>query len=140
MLDYIAEQRATFVTNAVAHAQRLAARGMHVILIGGELKGSTEAVVGSVAVQMVQQYHFTKGFFGTNGIRKKAGFTTPDPREASVKQTAMQQCLAKYVLADCSKFNQVSSVTFADFSDAQILSNEIPEGYRDCDNVTAVKE
>lgn len=140
MLDYIAEQRATYVTNAVAHAQRMAARGMHVILVGGELKGSTEAAVGSVAVQLVRQYHFTKGFFGTNGITRKAGFTTPDPNEAGVKQTAMQQCLTKYVLADRSKFNQVSSVTFADFADAEILTDEIPEGYRECDNVMAVNE
>ena len=49
MLDFIEDTRATFVTNAVAHAQRLAAKGIHVILIGGTLKSTTEAVVGTMA-------------------------------------------------------------------------------------------
>ena len=44
MLDFLKETDVTFVTNAVAHAQRIAAGGMHVILIGGTLKTSTEAV------------------------------------------------------------------------------------------------
>ena len=50
MLDYIEESQVSFVTNAVAHAQRLAMRGLKVILAGGELKASTEAVVGSQAM------------------------------------------------------------------------------------------
>ena len=49
MLDFLEETKATFVTNAVAHAQRLAAKGIHVLLIGGTLKASTEAVVGATA-------------------------------------------------------------------------------------------
>ena len=72
MLDYIGEKRATFVTNAFAHAQRLVSKGMKVLLIGGELKASTEAIVGNQAMRMLQGYHFTKGFFGTNGVAKKA--------------------------------------------------------------------
>lgn len=83
MLDYIAEDRVTFVTNAVAHAQRLAMRGIKVLLVGGELKASTEAIVGSQAMQTIQNYHFTKGFFGTNGVTKKCGCTTPDVTFAS---------------------------------------------------------
>ena len=63
---------ATFVTNAVSHARKLAAAGNRVILIGGELKGTTEAVVGSQAILAIQGYHFTKGFFGTNGVRANA--------------------------------------------------------------------
>ena len=65
MLEYLAGVRAAFVTNAVSHAQTLAKMGIRVYLIGGELKSSTEAVVGSQAMQMIQMYHFTKGFFGT---------------------------------------------------------------------------
>jgi DeoR family fructose operon transcriptional repressor len=42
MIDYITEKRAVYVTNAVTHARNLAALGFRVILIGGELKGSTE--------------------------------------------------------------------------------------------------
>ena len=101
--------------------------GIRVYLIGGELKSSTEAVVGSQAMQMIQMYHFTKGFFGTNGITRREGFTTPDTSEAIVKSTAMKQCKDVYILTDKSKFGEVSSVTFGGFTDAKILTEEIPE-------------
>ena len=68
MLEHLNGSRATFVTNGVSHARTLAQMGIHVLLIGGELKGSTEAVIGSQAMQMLKNYHFTKGFFGTNGM------------------------------------------------------------------------
>ena len=71
MLDYLLDDSVTYVTDGVAHAQRLVKKGMKVILLGGELKASTEAVIGTQAVQMLMNYHFTKGFFGTNGITKK---------------------------------------------------------------------
>ena len=135
MLDYINEPSATFVTNAVAHAQTLAARGMKVLLVGGELKGSTEAVVGSQAIRTIQEYHFTKGFFGTNGVTKKNGCTTPDANEAIVKRTAIEQCKEIYVLCDSSKFGHISSVTFAGFSGTTFLSDRRADGYEDCRNI-----
>lgn len=63
MLSFLTEKSAIFVTNAVAHAKTLAAAGFRVYLVGGELKGSTEAVVGNQALMNLQSYHFTKGFF-----------------------------------------------------------------------------
>ena len=139
MLEYLAGARAVFVTNAVSHAQTLAKMGIRVYLIGGELKSSTEAVVGSQAMQMIQMYHFTKGFFGTNGITRREGFTTPDTSEAIVKSTAMKQCKDAYILADESKFGQVSSVTFGEFRNARILTEEIPEEYQESRNILKIK-
>ena len=135
MLDYIKEKQATYVTNAVAHAQKLAAMGMRVLLIGGELKGSTEAVVGNQAMRTLMDYHFTKGFFGVNGISKKTGFTTPDASEALIKKTAMEHCLKKYVLSDHTKFGNISSVTFGNFFDAVILTDREQKQYVDCDHI-----
>ena len=53
MLEHLNGSRATFVTNGVSHARTLAQMGVHVLLIGGELKGSTEA----------EELSFYKGFF-----------------------------------------------------------------------------
>lgn len=139
ILDYLPARSATFVTNAVSHAKRLAAAGNRVILIGGELKGTTEAVIGSQAILTIQGYHFTKGFFGTNGITRREGFTTPDTSEAIVKSTAMKQCKDVYILTDKSKFGEVSSVTFGGFTDAKILTEEIPKEYQDSKNILKVK-
>lgn len=135
MLDYLVDTSVTFVTNGVDHAQRLVKKGMKVILLGGELKASTEAVIGSQAVQLLMNYHFTKGFFGTNGITRKTGFTTPDINEAAVKSMAMEQCRSCYVVADSSKFDVVSSVSFAGFYGAVILTDRIVKGYEEEKNI-----
>ena len=135
MLSYLTEKSATFVTNAVAHAKTLAAAGFRVYLVGGELKGSTEAVVGNQALMNLQSYHFTKGFFGTNGISRQSGLTTPDMNEAMVKKTAMGQCRECFILADHSKFGNVSSVTFGAFQSGTILTDDCPEEYKSSGNV-----
>ena len=139
MLEFFCDKDVTVVTNAVAHAQRLAKAGVKVRLVGGELKSSTEAVVGSEAMQTLRKYHFTKGFFGTNGVTKKAGFTTPDANEAMVKKTAIEQCQKKYVLCDHSKFGEVSSVTFLAFTGADVITDRIAEGYQDCGNIVVIE-
>ncbi len=140
MLEHLQDKDITVVTNAVAHAKRLASMGVHVLLVGGELKSSTEAVIGSQAIQMLKNYHFTKGFFGTNGITKKAGFTTPDMNEALTKEVAMGQCRQCYVLADKDKFDQVSSVTFGSFYRGTILTDSVIEHYAGCSNIIVCDE
>ena len=154
MLEHLNGSRATFVTNGVSHARTLAQMGVHVLLIGGELKGSTEAVIGSrvyliggelkgsteavvgnQALMNLQSYHFTKGFFGTNGISRQSGLTTPDMNEAMVKKTAMGQCRECFILADHSKFGNVSSVTFGAFQSGTILTDGCPEEYKSSGNV-----
>lgn len=139
MLEFLRDTRAAFVTNAVSHAQKLAQMGVRVFLIGGELKSSTEAVVGSHAIRMLQSYHFTKGFFGANGITKREGLTTPDTNEAIVKTTAMEQCKDVYVLADSSKFGKISSVTFGNFARAEILTEEVLQEYKEYENIKIVR-
>lgn len=139
LIDYIRETNAVFVTNAILHARKLIQRGCVTYIPGGELKLSTEAVVGSETVQCLQKYNFTKGFLGTNGISLQAGFTTPDMNEAMVKKKAMERCLEKYILSDASKFNQISPVTFADFNEAKVITTAINEpNYRKCKNIVEV--
>lgn len=138
IIDYIKTNGATFVTNAVVHAQRLAARGLKVLLIGGELKASTEAVIGNQAMQTLKNYHFTMGFFGANGVTRQSGCTTPDDNEALVKLTAMKQCRKTYMLCDHSKFDQVSSVTFAPFFGTTFITDRKLTGYEECPNMIIV--
>ncbi|MED9904484.1 MAG: DeoR/GlpR family DNA-binding transcription regulator [Lachnospiraceae bacterium] len=141
MIDYIEEKQAVYVTNGVSHAKRLAAKGLKVILIGGELKSSTEAVIGSTAAIMLQKYHFTVGFWGTNGVNKKSGFTTPDHDEAMIKQISMGQTDKRYVLCDHNKFSQVSTVSFGAFSDAMILTDRADGAeFKTWKNVRVVSE
>ena len=92
------------------------------------IKGSTEAIVGAEAVLNIQKYHFSKGFFGTNGIDQKMAFTTPDINEALVKQVAMRNTQAenRYVLTTSDKFDKIYAVTFSGFEGSVILTEKMP--------------
>ena len=136
MIDYITERQAILVTNAITHAKRLAEKGCKVYILGGEFKAVTEAIVGEEAVATLEKYNFTKGFWGTNGISTKKGFSTPELREAMVKKKSMENCKECYVLADDSKFNQISSVTFAPFESATIITTDMKqEEFQKCRNI-----
>lgn len=139
IMDYLTEKGATYVTNAVSHARKLATAGFKVILIGGELKGTTEAAVGNQAILMLEKMNFNKGFFGTNGVSQSRGFTTPDFNEALVKETAFSHTLDKYVLADSTKFGTISSVTFGSLKDARILTDDgLTGSFLEMENVIRV--
>lgn len=125
MVEFFTEKNVTFVTNACSHARKLAQHGYKVYMLGGEFKRLTEAIVGEEAILALDKYNFTKGFFGTNGITLKNGFSTPDISEALVKKKAMEKTKERFVLADSSKFSQISSVTFAGFHDTRIITTKM---------------
>lgn len=125
MIDYIDNHKAKFITNGVVHAKKLMDKGLETIMIGGRLKASTEAVVGPDCTEFIRKYHFSKAFMGTNGISLIAGFTTPDSDEAMIKKEAIKHTYMSYILADHTKFDQITSVTFADISDCCIITDHM---------------
>lgn len=145
LIEWIDTKQAIFVTNAISHAKKLAMKGIAAYLLGGEFKAVTEAIVGEEAVMTLDKYHFTKGFFGTNGITRERGFFTPDIKEAMVKKKAMERCSKCYVLADDTKFSQMSNVNFGAFEKATIITASLEGGaanakYQNCLNVIQVRE
>ncbi len=127
IIDHLPSRDAVFVTNAITHAKRLAEAGCTVYILGGEFKAVTEAIVGEEAVATLEKYNFTKGFFGANGISIAKGFSTPEVKEALVKRKALANCKESYVLADESKFSQISSVTFGGFESATVLTTGLSQ-------------
>ena len=85
MIDYITAKNVIFVTNSFAHAKHLSQKGYTTYILGGEFKPVTEAIVGEEAIISLDKYNFTKGFWGANGVTKGNGFTTPDVKEAMVR-------------------------------------------------------
>ena len=129
MIDHLPQRDVSFVTNGFIHAKKLAQRGFRVYITGGEIKASTEAIVGAECVLTLRNYNFTKCFMGTNGISITAGYTTPDVNEARVKS---------YILADHSKFDEISSATFAQLSRAEIITDALTK--RKYAEYTVIKE
>lgn len=124
MTEFLDGCGATFVTNGISHAKNLIQKGCKVFVLGGELKVTTEAIIGLVAATNLQKYNFSKAFIGTNGVSEKQGFTTPDTDEAMLKAVAIERSFVSYVLADNSKFGKVSAVTFAPVDAACIVCDK----------------
>lgn len=127
MIDHLEETNAVYVTNGINQAKRLISKGLTTYIIGGELKKSTEAIVGVEAINSLKRYNFTKGFFGTNGISENRGFTTPDMKEALIKEEAIKRTRNPYILADKTKFNEISCITFAEIDEALIITTELED-------------
>lgn len=130
MIKYIENTKAKYITNGIVHAKRLLERNLNTMIIGGKCKASTEAIIGPDCIEVIRKYHFTKAFMGTNGISINAGYTTPDVDEAQVKEEAVKHAYVSYILADHTKFGQVSSVTFAPIESCCIITNrEVNKNY-----------
>ena len=127
MIDYINEKKAIYVTNGIVHAKKLVQKGLEAFILGGQIKLSTEAIIGIEAVNNIRKYNFTKCFVGTNGIDLKAKFTTPDVNEALLKNEAMNRSKKVYVLSDVSKFNKISSITFGNLDKTIIITTKVNE-------------
>ena len=127
MIDYISAKNVTFVTNAFVHAKKLAQRGFKVFLPAGEIKLTTEAIVGAECVSSLQAYNFTKSFIGANGISLPAGVSTPDRNEASIKAEVIRHSRTAYILSDHSKFDQITSVTFTDLDKVIIITDKLSD-------------
>ena len=113
LIDFIENNKATYVTNGIVHARKLVQKGLNAYMIGGKVKPATEAVVGAEGISNLRNFNFSKAFMGTNGIDIAAGFTTPDIEEAMMKEAAVNRSYMAFVLADHTKFRRVFSVTFS---------------------------
>lgn len=122
MINHLKEKSAIYITNGLMQAHMLSVKGFHAVCIGGEIRGITGACVGARTIQGLTKYHFTKGFFGTNGVDEEYGFTTVDSEEAAIKEEAIHRCSKSYVLCDASKFQMICPVTFAEIDDAIIIT------------------
>lgn len=138
LIEYLGNTRTIFVTNGIVHAKKLIARGLKTYIIGGQVKPVTEAIIGTEAVNNMKKYNFTKSFLGTNGIHENFGFTTVDVEEAMVKMEAVNRSYMAFVLADHTKFDKVTAVTFAGIEKACIITDRLEKPkYKD---ITVVKE
>lgn len=113
LIPYLQNKDITVYTHGVHHIQELAKIGLKVHLIGGDIKKETLACIGSATLSYLSQFRFDIVFLGTNAIDPEFGHSTPDVNEAMVKQLLIKNSELSVVLADSSKFDSKSKVSFA---------------------------
>ncbi|MFA6861133.1 MAG: DeoR/GlpR family DNA-binding transcription regulator [Bacilli bacterium] len=131
MIPYLPAFKNTYyITNSPLLAQKLAERSLACYVTGGELKLTTNAFIGPYVLDFINKFNFDIGFFGTNGIHPQAKFTTPDPQECAIKSAAINKCYEIYILADHTKFDNISTATFSDFSRPTLITDKVNDKYR----------
>ncbi|MCU1530805.1 MAG: DeoR/GlpR transcriptional regulator [Arthrobacter sp.] len=110
------------ITHALPIAAKLSGEpGIAVHLLGGKVRGLTQAAVGQSTVEAARRIRPDVAFIGTNGIHAAFGLSTPDPEEAAVKAAFVQSARRIVVLADSSKLDAETLVQFASLKDLDTL-------------------
>lgn len=126
MIHYLKDiKNIVIVTNGIKHAETLTDHGIKTILIGGQIKATTKAIIGPVAIEQLANYRFNKTFLGINGVDAEFGYTTPDPEEAALKKLAHQLSNKTYILADHTKFDKVNFVKVSDLENCMIITDDM---------------
>lgn len=123
IIDNLKGKNITVVTNGIMHIERLIKNNIKTIIISGEIKEKTKAIVGVEAINSLSKYRFDKCFLGTNALSIENGFTTPEIREAALKKKVLELSNEKYILVDSSKFSKTSNIQFAKIDDCKIITS-----------------
>lgn len=130
MIPFIKANNITVVTNGLSHIEALVSKRIKSYLLGGMMKMHTKAVIGSIALQNMDNFRFDRCFLGANGVDPEMGYTTPDPEEALVKRRAHQLSATSYVLADSSKIGEVSFAKLLYMNEAVLITESLSASWR----------
>ncbi|MDQ0754540.1 DeoR/GlpR family DNA-binding transcription regulator [Arthrobacter sp. B3I4] len=116
------------ITHALPIAAALSGEpGIALHLLGGRVRGLTQAAVGQSTVEAAGRIRPDIAFIGTNGISAAFGLSTPDPEEAAVKAAFVHSARRIVVLADSSKLDAETLVQFASLKDLDtVITDSTP--------------
>jgi DeoR family fructose operon transcriptional repressor len=125
------------VTNSVPIAARLAAMpSVTLQLLGGRVRGLTQAAVGEQTLRVLDTLRVDIAFIGTNAISIGHGLSTPDSDEAAVKRAMVNAANYVVVAADSSKVGREDFVSFAPISSVDTLITDSELGDEDREQLT----
>lgn len=121
-------QDITVITNAPNIALELQNRGVLTILLGGQLDNSTLSAIGPITLKNIEHMNFKRAFISTTGISVASGLTNANYFELEVKKLAIQNSQEVNIVADSSKFDKDSLVSFAELNEVNriITDKSIP--------------
>lgn len=131
----------TIVTNNLFVASQSLNINNEIILIGGRINFHSNSTVGVSVIDDIGSMNILKAFIGCNGISIKNGFSNLENDEAYIKKAILKSTKEIYIVADNSKFDQISLYTFANFKDINgIITNIEPsDEYQKICNDSQVK-
>ncbi len=118
------------VLDVVTHAVPLIGRlqdnaHLAVHVVGGLVRPTTSAAVGSETVQGFLRFRPDLAFIGANGLSAEFGLSTPDEREAAVKAAIVGSARRTVLLVDATKHHQDSFLRFAALDDIDTVVTDV---------------
>ena len=123
LIHELVNKNVTVVTNSIHHAAQLVEKQIPTVMVGGGVKMATDASIGGVALNQINQLHFDRAFIGMNGV-DDGYYTTPDMEEGAVKRAILENAKQTYVLVDSSKIGQTCFAKVAPLKRAIIITSK----------------
>jgi DeoR family fructose operon transcriptional repressor len=111
----------TVVTNSLPVGVELVGRGPRLIVVGGELRAESRALVGPLTRLMLEELRVDRAIMGTFALDLVEGLSTTDPAEAYTKRLVLQRAREVILLADGSKLGTHSFVDAGPLEDIDIF-------------------
>ena len=113
--------RLTVVTNSLPVASELVGRGPRLIVVGGELRATSRALVGPLTRLVLETIHVDRALMGTFAFSLEDGLSTTDPSEAYTKELVLARAGEVILLADSTKAGTRSFVQAGRLEDIDVL-------------------
>lgn len=110
------------VTNSISIAQVLAEhQSGEVVVIGGQVRKNTLAIVDAAAVDAVERLRVQTLFISSDAFTPETGLTTPYPEEAALKTTMIRAANRVVAMVDHTKVGRDEFIRFARWTDIDLL-------------------
>lgn len=96
--------------------------------IGGTLREVSRALIGSAALNWLENLHFDYSFIGASAVHGERGAYTTEAQEALVKQHVIQSSSRAILAFDSSKWTSSAPVRFARWSELHtcLVDDQLP--------------
>jgi DeoR family transcriptional regulator of aga operon len=104
----------TVVTTGIWTAlELLGSPYINVVLAGGYVRNVTGSITGSITMQVLERFSFSKVFLGAWGINLNEGVTDTHLAEVELKQRIIDRAKDVVIVADSTKFGRTGLSSFA---------------------------
>ncbi len=126
MIDYINDkQNLTILTNNLkVITQAIPYENLNIISLSGTLNRKTLSFTGQSAVDVLQDYNICKAFMAATGVSIEKGVTNSSLLEYSIKKAVVKRSQLVCLLADSSKFGEVSLMTYCNLDQVDVLISD----------------
>ena len=130
MADYLDKiNNLTILTNNLEVIFRAAKyKNINLISLSGTLNRETLSFVGATSISTIKNFNMSKALMYNTGFSILNGVTNSSPLESDIKRMVISKSSKIILLADSSKFNSVSLMTYCDLEDIDILiTDKMPD-------------